>query len=138
MDGDLSPAQIRDILAQSAADKGEPGYDTAYGYGVLQVGGSIDALFAGGSCYIADERGGSTRIFNRTGEEMDCFCLLAEYSEDGALLGLRQEMLHIRPYDSASVEAPEQPGIFARFLCDAETLNPLAGERKTEIRKTED
>ncbi|MCR4936041.1 MAG: S8 family serine peptidase [Oscillospiraceae bacterium] len=138
MDGDLTPAQLRDILAQSAADKGEPGYDTAYGYGVLHVGGSIDALFGGGSCYIADDRGGSTRIFNRTGEEMDCFCLLAEYSEDGALLGLRQETLHIRPYDSASVEAPEQSGYFARFLCDAGTLEPLAGERKTEILKTED
>jgi subtilisin family serine protease len=141
MDASLSPAQIRDILAQSAADRGEPGYDPAYGHGILSVGGSIDALFAGGSCYIADDaddRDGSTRIFNRTGEEMDCFCLLAEYNEDGALLGLKWDSLHILPYDSATVDSPEQSGYFARFLCDAGTLNPLAGERKTEILKTED
>ena len=129
MDASLTPAQIREILAQSAADKGEPGYDTAYGYGILSVGGSIQALFAGGDCYIAESRGGSTRIFNRTGEDLDCLCLLAEYREDGALLDLKPESLHLRPYGSTTVEAPGE-GRFARFLCDAETLTPLAQARR--------
>lgn len=129
MDASLTPAQIREILSQSAADKGEPGYDTAYGYGTLSVGGSIQALFAGGDCYIAESRGGSTRIFNRTGEDLDCLCLLAEYREDGALLDLKPESLHLLPYGSTTVPAPGE-GRFARFLCDAETLTPLAQARR--------
>lgn len=129
MDASLTPAQIREILSQSAVDRGEPGYDTAYGYGILSVGGSIQALFAGGDCYIAESRGGRTRIFNRTGEDLDCLCLLAEYREDGALLDLKPESLHLRPYGSTTVEAPGE-GRFARFLCDAETLTPLAQARR--------
>ncbi|MBR3861474.1 MAG: S8 family serine peptidase [Oscillospiraceae bacterium] len=130
MDASLTPAQIREILAQSAVDRGEPGYDTAYGYGILSVGGSIQALFAGGDCYIAESRSGSTRIFNRTGEDLDCLCLLAEYREDGALLDLKPESLHLRPYGSTTVAAPGETGRFARFLCDAETLTPLAQARR--------
>lgn len=133
MDASLRPAEIRDILAQSAADRGDAGYDTAYGYGVLSVSGSIERLFAGGDCYIAASKGGSTRIFNRTGESRDCLCLLAEYSETGTLLGLQTETLRLRPWGGAVVEAPEKTGHFARFLCDAETLAPLSLERRTQL-----
>ncbi len=33
---DLSPADIRSALIRTAKDKGEKGFDPAYGYGILQ------------------------------------------------------------------------------------------------------
>ena len=44
IDGSLTPSEIRTLFAETAADKGEPGYDAVYGYGVLNLAGCIDAL----------------------------------------------------------------------------------------------
>jgi subtilisin family serine protease len=34
---DLKPAQIENILAKTARDAGDPGWDTAHGYGLLDA-----------------------------------------------------------------------------------------------------
>lgn len=34
---DTTPAQFREILKESSSDLGEPGYDTSYGYGLIDV-----------------------------------------------------------------------------------------------------
>ncbi len=38
---DLSPAKFRQVLQESGRDLGDPGYDTAYGYGVLDIGRAL-------------------------------------------------------------------------------------------------
>ena len=44
MDGGLTPAEVRGLLARTASDRGDGGYDEAYGFGVLSLGGCAAAL----------------------------------------------------------------------------------------------
>jgi subtilisin family serine protease len=39
---DLSPMQVKTMLEQSAADKGEPGFDPVYGYGRVDAGALLE------------------------------------------------------------------------------------------------
>ncbi len=39
----LSPAQVRQILTSTATDLGDAGYDTSYGYGLLNVSAAVQA-----------------------------------------------------------------------------------------------
>ena len=48
MDGNLTPGQIRDLLAGNAADRGAEGCDEYYGHGILNLAGCVAALSGGG------------------------------------------------------------------------------------------
>ena len=62
IDGTLSPGDIRDLIAGTADDHGEAGYDTYYGHGILNIAGCIAALTG------------------ETGKNMPCvLCLLAGF-----------------------------------------------------------
>ena len=49
--------EVRDLLAEGAADKGSSGYDTTYGYGVLDIAASVD-LATGGNTGGGNTGGG--------------------------------------------------------------------------------
>ena len=46
----LAPSEVEDILAQTAADKGAPGYDTTFGWGFVNAGAAVVAAGGGGDC----------------------------------------------------------------------------------------
>ena len=46
IDPDLTPNAIRELLAQTATDRGEKGWDRAYGWGIVNIGESVLALTA--------------------------------------------------------------------------------------------
>jgi len=41
---DLTPAEIRKILCETAMDTGEPGYDTDSGWGLLNLAAALEAV----------------------------------------------------------------------------------------------
>lgn len=41
---ELTPAEFRDLLLDTAEDLGEPGWDTVYGHGLLDIGGLLEIL----------------------------------------------------------------------------------------------
>ena len=43
-DRDLTPQQVRDLLAETATDKGAAGWDKTFGWGVVNIGDSVSAL----------------------------------------------------------------------------------------------
>ncbi|MBX3323033.1 MAG: S8 family serine peptidase [Phycisphaeraceae bacterium] len=52
----LTPAEVEAILAQTAVDKGTPGYDTDFGWGFINAGAAVAAA-AGTSPCLADFNG---------------------------------------------------------------------------------
>lgn len=44
IDPDLTPNAIRELLSQTATDRGAPGWDKAYGWGIVNIGESVLAL----------------------------------------------------------------------------------------------
>lgn len=52
---ELTPAEFRSILRDTAEDLGEPGWDTVYGHGFLDIGGLLETAEAG--WYVYEEAG---------------------------------------------------------------------------------
>ncbi len=75
MDRELTPGEIRELLADTASDRGTEGYDEYYGYGVLNLAGCAEALAA------RMEDPGETW----DGDYADCLkdeaCPMAEYAD---------------------------------------------------------
>jgi subtilisin family serine protease len=46
----LAPDEVEDIMAQTAVDKGTPGYNTLYGWGFVNAGNAVQALDPGDDC----------------------------------------------------------------------------------------
>ncbi len=63
VDPALSPEQVADILAATAVDKGEPGYDTGYGWGFIKAGAAVQAA-AGSGCAPDLTGDGSLNFFD--------------------------------------------------------------------------
>ena len=144
MDGSLTAGEIRSLLAKTASDSGDEGYDVYYGYGILNLAGCVAALGeappeeepAGPTgpahpCSFLPESGPAAFARNDSAEALDCLYLLARYDESGTCLGVTIRRLLIPAGETAVLDPPEGNGTFVQFLCAAETLIPLTAERRS-------
>ena len=136
MNPDLTPKEIRALFAATAGDAGAPGYDEAYGYGVLNLAGCVTAgaepaPAAGEPCAFLPEYGPATAVRNNTDAEISCTYLLAVYDASGVCSEVRSVGLTLPPGGTVMVPAPEEGAYFGQFLHDGRTLSPLAAARKS-------
>lgn len=81
----LSPSEVESILAQTAVDKGTPGYDTGYGWGFINAGQAV-ALAAGSAC-SADLNGDGNLDFFDISAFLSAFTAqdsIADFNGDGS------------------------------------------------------
>ena len=133
IDGTLTSQEIMDLLAQTASDRGTPGYDEYYGYGILNVGGSA-AILAGEPdpsepCQFLPAEGTAVALRNNTGAELDCIYLLAEYSDDGACRSVKTVPITVPPWLTVAIDAPSGDVPFVQIVCRAEDFTPLIPAR---------
>ena len=128
----LSLEEIKDVLAQTAVDRGKPGYDVYYGFGILNLTGCVAALTG---CedfvFLALPDDPAVGIYNTTGQAAACLYLLAEYGQDGRLLSAQSFALTIPAMESVRITAPDGAASFGQFLCQADTLMPLIPARRS-------
>ncbi len=132
-DASLCPAELRALLAGTAADRGAEGYDTAYGYGILDLGSALDALGSAKNAErlrFAPESGPATALQNETDAAVECTYLLAYYGADGVCRSVQTRTLTVPAHGSAAVPAPEGERSFGQFVYETDTMVPLAKERK--------
>ncbi|MCC5823672.1 MAG: S8 family serine peptidase [Phycisphaerales bacterium] len=82
----LTPAQVEDILASTAVDKGTPGYNTQYGWGFINAGAAV--LSAAGSPCPADLNGDGLLNFFDVAAYLDLYVAgdpAADLTGDGNL-----------------------------------------------------
>ena len=130
IDDTLTPSDIMEILAQTAADKGDPGYDEYYGAGLLDLGGCVRYL-TGGICKLLPVTGAASRIKNVTETDLDCTYFLTEYDENGVCLNVTAYNITIPAKDTVEIEVPSENTNYGQFVWMPNSLKPLANARKS-------
>lgn len=119
MDKDLSLETIMSILSQSVADGGESGYDTSYGYGIINVKSSIDSLISGVQIFITSIDDESDvvdlNILNTTETLFKGYFILVCY-DDGVMSEYNITCVEILPSDNILLPDTQLPPIFKCFL----------------------
>ena len=126
LDSGLGLAEIQGLLSASATDKGTEGYDAYYGWGVLNVRRCLEQMLGKGDCYILPAA--SARVYNDTGEALDCLCIAGTRDEEGNILSVSVTPLTL-PSEQA-VETDLSPWQSTLYLCERESLRPLAAPRE--------
>ena len=130
MDPSLRPAEIMDILAETATDRGREGRDDDYGWGIVNIGAAVEALTARldapkPRCAFLS----ASELQNNTDAAIDCTYLLAAYDEDGTCLGVRTWQFTLLPNGTAAIEPPPEGTRGGQFVYETKTMTPLAAAR---------
>lgn len=136
IDPTLTPAQLRALLARSAVDRGDEDWDAYYGYGILNVAGSVAALTGEEEppdtpCSFLPESGPARELRNNTDAPLDVIYLLAAYDERGVCLGVTSGTLTLPAHGTVAILPPPDGARYGQFVCETATMTPLAKERKT-------
>ena len=132
----LTPEQAIDLLSRTATDLGPEGYDTSYGYGLVNMGAALRQLLPDAKAFLTtvtvQETGAVTTLINREQEPLSAMCVFATY-EDGKFTGLSSQPLHLQPREETVLSFPEEDGAIKCFLLSTiETPTPLAPSRTYE------
>ena len=129
---DLSPAEIRAILAETAEDAGDPGYDERYGYGILNLSACVATLLSDPDpCAFLPAHGPARMARNNTDGDLECEYFVARYGDGGECLELRVQRLSIPAGTAVALTPPEGAGSCVQFLCAADSLIPLTAARRS-------
>ncbi len=135
IDPTLSPWEIMDLLAASAIDRGTEGCDEYYGYGILNLGGSVRMLTGEEEhldpCSFLPETGPASQIRNNSGAVISGTYLLAAYDEDGVCLEVKSYPLQIPAYGTVEIQTPPTGSRYGQFVYETETMKPLTTERRS-------
>ena len=137
IDGTLTPEDLRQLLAETAADRGDEGRDDYYGCGILNVEAGVIAL-AGEYEPPEPEDPAlpcaftlASRLRNYSDEDVNCTYILAEYDEAGRCLGVRSWTYTVPAWGFVDITPPEENTRCGQFACEAATMTPLAKARKS-------
>ena len=134
IDGTLSPESVRALIAGTAEDRGEEGYDPYYGYGILNIAGSIAALDGGTGgtmpCAFLPEAGPAEKLQNTSDHPVECTYLLAQYDEIGRCLNVKTAQYELAPGETVQLETPPEGESYGQFVYETDTMIPLTRERK--------
>lgn len=137
IDGSLTPAQLRQLLAETATDLGDQGRDEFYGCGLLNVADSVTAL---AGAYEPPEPEDpslpcaftlASRLRNYSDEAINCTYILAEYDEAGRCLGVRAREYTLPARGFVDITPPDENTCYGQFVYETATMTPLAPARKT-------
>ena len=129
----LTPEDIASILAETAVDAGSEGWDEYYGYGILDIGACAERLYSAEEPNAYDtpcEFISAYTLVNRTGEEIDCTYLFAEYDLYGTCLGVSRTQFTVPAHGRTRVEPPVSE-FYGQFAFETDTMKPLATARKS-------
>ena len=130
----LTPEDVAFLLAETAFDAGEDGWDEYYGWGILDLGACAERLCGEEDPDAYDvpcEFLSAYTLVNRTDEDLDCTYLLAEYDRYGTCLGVQQTQLFLPARGRVRVDPPES-GHYGQFVYETDTMIPLAHARKSD------
>lgn len=142
---DLKAAEVRELLARTAGDLGDEGFDEYYGYGLLDLTAAVLALPEDPPeeepetpCSFLGDDGPAPALRNNTEEPIDLIYLLAEYSGEGQLLGLQTLSLTLAGGETAELPLPAEAARYGQFVYASDTMAPLAPARKTPQQDPEE
>ena len=132
--------EVKELLKSTCADLGDEGYDTLYGYGLIDTAQCMkvlsekEDLFLSPPLFVSDETA-QFRIFGNT-EAFDGYFFVLYYDEKGVLCDLTYTAVAAESRADISVSAPVRYDTVRCFILkDLLGLRPCTKERKIKVRQ---
>lgn len=109
MEEAMTQDEFREVLQNTCEDLGESGYDTAYGYGLINAKNMVNYLLRGTDCYVSQPdfaQDGSARVivYNNREQPVTLCSVWADYKGNGtALAGIKKTELILQGKSEAAV-----------------------------------
>ncbi|MDD6763104.1 MAG: S8 family serine peptidase [Clostridiales bacterium] len=130
-DYSLSNTELKELLMCYSGDLGEEGFDTEYGYGLLNTEALLKSVI--GQYYISPINNGEVIIYNNTADDLFATGIWSEETVKGGFCGKINEIF-VPPQQKISLEYSGEK--FKFFLWDSfNTMRPLTTMRKGEMQK---
>lgn len=135
INSDLTPAELRTLLSDTASDRGSEGYDEYYGYGIINLADAVKELTDGSfrtggyDCSFLPETGAAEAVRNNTDRTVSCTYIMAEYDGSGRCTGTAAFQMTIEPGKTVPVDPPAGVEYYGQFLCDTASMIPLTEAR---------
>ena len=125
-DGSLTPEQVRDILFRTASDRGEPGWDEYYGWGVLDAEAALRTVLGAATFWLSEPRAvpGGVEVIA---------CTPGETAQEGVCrLGTQELPLALEPGEVVPLRFETQltPASCAVWRADADTGETCVSNRR--------
>ena len=132
--GELSPRQAMDVLSASASDRGAPGYDPYYGYGIVNLQGCLKMLMQGVAYYISPvEHSGTTLtavVYNNT--DVWLSGKLVTSSHNGSVQkGLSTKILNLAAGGTRQIEVPSGQYTIRLFVWNSLSNDMILSNTRT-------
>lgn len=129
MKDDLTLEDVRQLITESSDDLGSTGYDTSYGYGLLNIQRLIDNLLIDIPYYISPINKDGVLILNNSKDVLNAVGIFSEYSGD-VFNGMKQQEVILLPNKKVKINNLSQSNITKFFLWDSmEGLKPITQKR---------
>ena len=133
-DSSMSLQRFKELIMTCSEDLGDIGYDTQYGYGLLDIKNMFETIIA--DYYVSPINDDGVIIYNNTNDELSATGILGEYAQDKFLCGRLTEIF-IPSKEKINIPAWKTENDLKFFLWDSlNNMRPLAMMRKT-VLKTE-
>ena len=136
---DITPEYIKDLLIGTSDDLGTAGYDTFFGYGLVNTENFIEKLLENSEYYISPvnicDDVKKVTVFNMAAAEQSVFLCQGQY-RDKHLIDFHSEEFILNSFDSFNIifMTPEETDTETKFfvMSDFSRLIPLSNVRKVK------
>ncbi|MBR4720582.1 MAG: S8 family serine peptidase [Clostridia bacterium] len=133
-DNSMSLQKFKELIMSCSEDLGDAGYDTYYGYGLLDIQSMFEAIIE--DYYVSPINDDGIIIYNNTHDELSATGILGEYAENEYLGGHITEIF-VPSKEKFNILVWKTENDLKFFLWDSFiTMRPLTTMRKT-VHKTE-
>lgn len=127
---DLTPAMLKEVLIDSCDDLGDIGYDTSYGYGLINGEKMIKSLLENTKAYVSPITEKTLLVMNNSNESISGIGIWAEYDANGNYIKSTTQDIALDPQETVKSICFETNNTIKFFLWDSlSKLNPLAVSR---------
>lgn len=109
LDEDMTPVRFANVLQNTCEDLGTAGYDTEYGYGLVNTQNMLDYLLRGRDCFVSQPNKDSdgrvcVTIYNNNDAVLSFCSIWADYAQNGTMLqGVKKTELLLQGKSTATV-----------------------------------
>ena len=136
MDESLTAEQFRELLTETAEDLGDTGYDTKFGYGLVNESALAERIQKNKAYYVSpvNVRDGEAYVLikNNTEFVMKAVSIFAEYDNEKYVKG-RQTAITLLPDKEIIIKIKNEADVVKHFLWSGyDNMAPLTLKRKRE------
>ena len=133
IDKDITASGFQAILEETSTDLGDSGYDTSYGYGLINIGAMVDKMLENTPLFMspADEKADSVEVtvYNNSQNPFSAKGFAAGY-ENGALTELCLSGISLSAKSTTKMNCPKADSVKFMLWNGFEPLIPLSEYEK--------